>query len=418
MVVNGRQTGKTTAAIHEIVKLALATPNSLWYWIDPSHKFSLKCLEIFKREYPAQVMKKLGIKVKKAQDERSLTFTRNGAKIEFFTASNPDSLVGQTINGCVVNEAGLIENPDVWSRMLLPALGAKQGIGIFVSTPRSKNWFYDMFQAGKEGCKDWNDDFEKRDQSCNCGKGIKHQYHTFHNPTTPITSSLTADEIEMARNQPTMTEQKFRMEYLGTFLEDSSEVFRNFRSCIKGGLEPPAGHASYYIGVDLGKHRDFTVVMVLDRSNNHIVHFDRFNGLPWNVIEQRIIAIYHRYRGRVIIDGTGVGDAVCSNLRRHISNMEVFTFGGLGKKVGLIENLISLMEHEDVSFPFIPELITELSEFNFRITPSGNVKYEGREASHDDCVIALALACHPLRIKAVRQLNPKQAKLVKRQLRL
>ncbi len=411
-MVNGRQTGKTTAAIHELVKLALSKPNSMWYWVDPSHKFSLKCIEIMKREYPPMLMKQLGIKVKKSQDERSLSF-KNGAKIMFFTAQTPDSLVGDAIDGVVVNEAGMIENPDIWAQMLIPALGAKKGIGIFVSTPRSKNWFFDLFCEGKSGCMNWSDNFEERDHTCRCGQGIKHLYHSFHNPTTPETSMLASDEIERARNLRTMTSAKFRMEYLGTFLESSSDVFRNFRSCIKGCLEEPAGHG-YYIGVDLGKQRDFTVVIVLDRTRNHVVHFDRFNGLPWPVIEKRIEAIYHRYRGRVIIDGTGIGDVVCANLRRQITNMEVFTFGGPGKKATLIENLISLMEHEEISYPDLPDLTQELSEFNYKLTAHGNVRYEGRQDSHDDCVIALALACWPLRNKPVKQLTPKQAKLVRR----
>ena len=189
IVCNGRQTGKTTGAIHEVVRRCLSAPNQVWYWVDPSHKFSQKCLEIFQREYAPTLAKRLGMKFRKSLDERSVSF-KNGSKLFFFTAQNPDSLVGDAIDGVVVNEAGLIENPDVWDQMLRPALGVKKGIAIFVSTPRNKNWFYTMFNEGKKGCVKWHADWEERDQSCCEGK---HQIHTFQNPTLPETSNMDAE---------------------------------------------------------------------------------------------------------------------------------------------------------------------------------------------------------------------------------
>lgn len=408
IVVNGRQTGKTTAAIHEIVRLALTKPRAVFYWVDPTHKFSLKCLEIFKREYPPALAKQLGMHFVKSQDERRIEFTKNGSKILFFTAQNPDSLVGDAIDGVVVNEAGLIENPDIWNQMIRPALGVKEGIGIFVSTPRNKNWFYDLFNLGKRSCKKWDIDWEQRDMSCD----HKNSYHTFQNPTTPETSLMSREEILLAKESPGMTHQKFRMEYLAEFLEESSEVFRNFRKCIKGSLEDPRDK-SYYIGVDLGKQRDFTVITVIDRDKNHVVHFDRFNGVDWPVIENRVASVASKYRGKTIVDGTGVGDAICSNLRRRIHNLEVVVINN-ARKVEMVENLISAIEHEDISFPDIPELTQELSDFTYKLTPSGNVQYHGRMDAHDDCVISLALAYWPMRIKPVRQLTPKQIKMVRR----
>lgn len=410
IVDNGRQTGKTTMAIHDFVKRALQKPNSLWYWVDPSHDFSKKCLNIFKQEYSPALRKRLGIKII-SNPYKDIYFQKNGARISFRTAQNPDSLVGETLDGVIVNEAGLIENPDIWTQMLFPALGVKRGIGLFVSTARRKNWFYDLYCEGKNGCQNWSEDHDLRDHSCE----ESHIYHTFWNPTTPLTSSMSAEEILMAKSARGMTDMKFRMEYMAEFLEDSSDVFRNFPRCIRGSLELPQERKSYIIGVDLGKQRDFTVITVLDRVSHHVVHHDRFNGVPWPVIEERIRAVHQRYnRGKVVVDGTGVGDAVCSNLRKKIPNIEVFVIGNNVKKVELIENLISGIEHEDLSFPDVPSLIQELSEFNFHLTPSGNIRYQGREDSHDDTVISLALAYWPFRFKPVKQLTSKQARLIKR----
>ena len=418
IVCNGRQTGKTTAAIHELITSpkygAAIHRNKTYYWVDPTHKFSLKCLEIFQREYPPALRRQLGIKVKRSQDERSLVFEKTGSKIIFFTAQNPDSLVGDAIDGVVINEAGLIENPAIWNQMLRPALGVKKGFAIFVSSPRNKNWFYDIFNEGKKGCEDWQNTWDLRDHTCCEGR---HLYHTFQNPTNIYTSMWDAGEIEQARNAPGVTASHVRMEYDAEFLEDSSEVFRSFRNCIAGKLEPPNSEHSYYIGVDIAKSRDWTVVTVLDRHTNHIVHFDRFQGVPWNIIEDRIVATWRKYPGKVIADGTGVGDAICSNLRRKVNNIEVVVFNNK-RKIDVIENLISGIEHQDLTFPDIPEMTQELSEFAESVTPHGNRRYEGRTDGHDDCVISLALAYWPLRMKPAQQLTQRQIKMVKRSLRI
>lgn len=414
IVCNGRQTGKTTAAIHELMKHAASTPNGVFMWVDYENDLSSRSLDILEIEYPPPVQRELKMRIVRAP-QKNVTLG-NGARIFFRTGKNERGLVGSTLDGLMVNEAGLIENPKVWHQALEPALAVRNGWAVFVGTPRSRNWFYNLFVEGQQGCKHWHPDWEERDHSC---KGGSHFIHTFWNPTSVETSKADANFIK--RKTKEITSLEFRMEYLAEFVEEQASVFSNFRGCLGGELEPPREGASYVIGVDLAKHGDYTVIIVMDRRRNQVVHFSRFHSPSWPVVEQRVMGVYKRYNhGKVVIDGTGVGDPVCANLRKHIRRMEVVNMGHVSRKVELIENLISVIEHEEVQFPEIPELIEELNSFNYEILPSGSVRYSGIEGKHDDCVVALALVCWPMRLskRAVKQLDPRTIRMVKSSMRL
>jgi len=52
-------------------------------------------------------------------------------------------------------------------------------------------------------------------------------------------------------------------------------------ACIGGELEDPIPGRRYVLGVDLAKHRDFTVLIVVDMDSWRVVAFDRFQKLDW-----------------------------------------------------------------------------------------------------------------------------------------
>ena len=57
-------------------------------------------------------------------------------------------------------------------------------------------------------------------------------------------------------------------------------------------------------------------------------------------------------------------------------------------KQGLIQGLMTALEQRLITFPSIPELLTELKIFEYDRLPSGAIRYQAPEGAHDDEVMA------------------------------
>jgi phage FluMu gp28-like protein len=152
--------------------------------------------------------------------------------------------------------------------------------------------------------------------------------------------------------------------------------------------EPKKGKR-YYMGVDLAKSHDYTVIVIIDEGG-HVVYFDRFNDISWTIQKKRVVDIAQYYNAAVLVDSTGVGDPVLDDLLYHIS-VDGFKFSNTSKRQ-LVENLSIGIERGSISFFEIPELIEELSTFAYDQSETGLIRYNAPDGLHDDCVIALALA--------------------------
>jgi hypothetical protein len=76
----------------------------------------------------------------------------NGSLLQLIGSDNIDSVVGTNPIGVVYSEAAL-QDPRAY-QFIRPILAANDGFAIFISTPRGKNWFYDLFQIATHS-DDW-----------------------------------------------------------------------------------------------------------------------------------------------------------------------------------------------------------------------------------------------------------------------
>jgi len=354
----GRRWGKTLAATIEILKDALANPGCLNWWVAP----------VYSQTMVAYRMLSKGRKII-ANDLRSLKRIEltQGSAIEFKSADNFDSLRGSGIHLLVIDEAALIDR-EAWEEALRPTLTDTKGKAIFVSTPKGRNYFFELFCRGQDP-----------------------QYPEWESFTFPTSSNpyISPEEIEEAKK--TLPEAVFRQEYLAEFLEDSAGVFRNIKACIQGSFEEYQFGHSYVLGWDVAKHEDFSVMTVIDETTKHIVAFDRFNQIDYTVQLIRLSSLADKYRAHIIMDSTGVGDPLFEQVKKLGYSVEGFNFTNITKQQ-LIEHLAVQLEQQKITFPFIPELIHELELFQYEMTRAGNVKYSAPQGYHDDCVMSLALA--------------------------
>jgi hypothetical protein len=142
------------------------------------------------------------------------------------------------------------------------------------------------------------------------------------------------------------------------------------------------------------------VCVVLEEKTKHVVSFERFHGVPWNEICNRVATLAAKYRALVVPDATGVGDPVVEALHERGLRLEPIVITG-GKnltdsgvpKTTLIQALMVASENRTFSFPASLEVLTnEMQAFEYDTTASGSLVYSAPEGMHDDAVMALALA--------------------------
>ena len=353
----GRRWGKTQCAIAEGVKLSFIKQKQRGWVVAPTYPLSQEDWRTLKDLMPTELIRN------ELKAERKFVFL-NGSEIEFKSADNEAGLRGAGLNWCILDEASRIKE-DSWNA-LRPALSDKRGKGIFISTPKGKNWFYRMYLLGKKG---------------------KENYESWKFPSDTNPYFPTEEWEETKSNYPA---DWFSQEYEANFLDDVAAVFRGLRDRIGGKLEDYNSSKNYYAGIDLAKYQDFTVITILD-DDKHLCYFDRFNRIDWKIQKVKILKILNDYHAQAFIDSTGVGDPIFEELRTKYSEIYGLKFTNESKQ-NLIVALQVAFEKEEITFPKIECLIDEFEAFEYEMLLNGRVRYNAPQGYHDDCVISLALA--------------------------
>lgn len=352
----GRQWGKSYIAMHRLFTRAIHGPqDGVYWWVEPTISQS-KVHMLRALRYYASWRKDNQL------TDRTITL-HNNAVIYFKGAENREALEGDTLAGCVLDEAAKLDS-EVWTGTVRPMLAVKQGWADIIGKPRGNNWFKQLWTRAQND-KDWS---------------------TFHyaSHTSPFFSM---EEYEAARlDTPS---QIFSQEYDAEFIDSAGTVFRNVEASIRSKLEPPVSTSRYFAGIDLARAVDFTVILIMDHQKR-VVDIDRFNNIPWSEQKRRIIAKVAEYNATVLIDSTGIGDPVFDDLAMTGMKISGLKFTNASKRT-IIEDLIVTLENGDLDLIDDPVLIDELNNFEVEVGHTGFVRYAAG-SGHDDTVIALALA--------------------------
>jgi len=364
VVCTGRRFGKTFCLAGELFDWGRRQGGE-YGWVAPTYNVADRGIEAF-RMIGDGVVKVCGRAPSRIEFQAPRV---PPTKIWFLSADNPDSIRGFGFKGLVIDEAASIPR-DVWHYVLRPTIAQTLGWAVFVSTPKGRNWFYDLFTRGQ-------DPTEKDYAS-----------FTFPSNASPF---FPAREWEEAKRS--LPEDVFRQEYMAEFMEDSAGVFRNVDAC----LTPDTGGCDarqVVIGCDIAKHTDWTVLVAMDAASGRCFAMERFNQLDWPIQKERIVTFARRWRGRVILDATGIGDPIYDDLKRVLPDIEPFKLTA-GSKTELVQRLIVALEQRQVSWPAPWQVLTaEMKRFEYVIAPAGGISYGAPSGYHDDCVMSLALANH------------------------
>jgi phage terminase large subunit-like protein len=363
VVACGRRFGKT-----ELGKNRCADTSVLQFpvgWFAPTYKM---LLEVWR---DAAVMFK-PITARASAQERRIEFTTGGV-LEFWSLDNPDVARGRKYKRVIIDEAAMVSNLlEVWQMVIRPTLADYAGDAWFLSTPKGHNGFKTLFDYGTEpDLPDW---------AC-------WQMPTMENPYIPST------EIEAMRQE--LPESTYNQEVLAVFNENESAVFRNISANMNAPLDAtPEQHTGHtvVIGVDWGKHNDYTAVSVGCATCMCEVELDRSNRIDYAVQRQRLAHLASKWGASLILaESNAMGEPIIEMLQREGLPVRPFQTTA-STKPPLIENLKLSLERSEFQFLNIPVATSELAAYEQRTShTTGRTTYSAPDGMHDDTVIARAL---------------------------
>jgi hypothetical protein len=287
-------------------------------------------------------------------------------------------MLGEGVTFAVLDEAATMP-PMVWEQIIRPTLADYRGGAMLISTPRGRNWFYKRWLSGQ-------DELQKEWKSW-----------TFPSASNP---HLHPDEIEAMREElPTLI---FEQEVLAKFLAAGSSVFRWSDSALQydpilddgfvDGIEP-VGHQ--FLGIDLAKTQDYTVLYGARESDRRNTYFERFNSVAWSEQKRRIKRAVSQMRRKgatgvtLVMDSTGVGDPIVEDLEEQGYDVVGINFTTWKNK------MVTLLGKDlEVGRAFILDdaYLNEFEAYAMNATKTGKLQYSAPEGEHDDVVSAKMLS--------------------------
>ena len=376
----GRRGGKSLYVVFDpidgIVR-DLVTPNQYVWIVAPNYDLTQR---VWNEVYSLAISKFKPI-IKSVHNTKGdfKIITNLGTTIEAKSAEEPEKLVGAGLTKIIIDEAALVKQK-AWTQSLRPTLIDHHGKAIFISTPKGKNWFWELWMKG-----DIKEEVEWKSW----------RFTSYDNEYI--------DKAEVDGIVRDMPDFEYRQEILAQFEETAEQIFRKFRERAIGEFKEPVKGHRYSVGIDLGRKTSYSVITVIDEMEfpYQVVHWDRFKTVDWAVQKDRIKAVWDKYPClRMRLDSTGIGDPILDDLERFGVRIEPYQYTEKTQRQ-VIDKLSIYIQEGKVIYPKIQELLNELETFGREISKeTGRVKYKPLGKFQADCVHSLALACWGLIDKA------------------
>lgn len=357
----GRQFGKSLMGINLSLYWAINNNGVKVLWVSPVYSQSNKVQK--------EIIQAIGDTdiVKSANYSSNEIELKNGSTILFRSAERYDNIRGLTVDYAVIDEAAFCKD-EAWSEAIRPTTVVKGKKVLFISTPKGKNYFYELFQLGL------SDDHPK------------YQSYKGSSYDTPF---IDHEEVEDARK--TLPDNVFRQEYLAEFIDSGGEVFTNLQ---KNMFEQwPSRKGKVYCGIDLGRAEDATVATFMD-ANGDVLEIYRNNKVEWSIMVQDLLRLVRKWNATVMVEVNSIGDVIVEQIKKEWQDTHPFVTSSKTKNE-IIEGLILDMNETNIRIPsdmLFPTLYHELSVFTYDYNPkTRNIRYSHPPGMHDDTVLSLAI---------------------------
>lgn len=304
-------------------------------------------------------------------------------RCQFYCRCLTKHLRGYQVNYLLVEEAGQIEDVDLFFSVALPTIYSKNGKCIAIGTPESN---YDLLARLRR-----TSHFKY------------YEYPALINgrPLWPERFSIT----KLKTIKRTIGPGRFKREYLLDYRYSERKVFPP--NLILSNLDESSNfieygdsNKNYFIGVDLAASPkgDYSVFSILEEQPDKslkLVYLERLRGVAPSIQEQMLINLCNRFKPkRIVIDRSLFGQTVVDSLREAGLPVEGFDFTA-GKRGMILNSLQRQLSDKKLTIPYsdnlkslIQVLIKELDGMEY-----DNNKFISK-TRHDDTVISLALAVY------------------------
>lgn len=391
VLVAGRGVGKTHACAFELLQLVLAAP--------PGSEGAVLAPTFTHCEASIAKLRELSEPIEGAEwkEQKKRLMLPGGRSIRVYSADRKETVRGPSLVALWLDEGALIHVKAIEAS--LPALRSAAGVTVKLllsTTPAGKNWAWEWWEEAAES------------------EGMER--FRFKGTDSPFQDAFV---IEKARRL--MAAEKFSQEYEAQFVDSLILVFPDRSSLFVEDL-PPRKRAQCWLGVDVGKTRDWTVATLMNefgearvlgrwRAGSAGMSAEKF----WGQTDARVIQLAQDAGAAVVLDTGGAGGSAASVLAERcraagLVVVEVST-NNTTVKAQIVEQAQADVEWQKVKVLHPPhddsaatrqacpacQLDYELSKFQgIKRVIHGREEnvYEGPqlEGEHDDCVISLCLA--------------------------
>lgn len=360
IILSATKTGKSFFAIYQSLYHLFFDPDgSIVAYVGPYYSVSKM---IFDRVLSLIHNNNLYMFFEINRTSLSIKSKLNNNTLKFLSAQNSDAIYGSEYSFIVAEEISRWDEA-AWAAIVTTSTPRNAKILLIGNITSNRHFSYDLFLKARSGAK-----------------GFSCYSWTWRDSVDSGLTSIAS--IEKAKS--VMSEQDFLRDYENVPPEAAAQLFKDkfLINCIK----PISTNKPIVYGLDIAKRVDYTVLIGLD-SQNQVCEYHRFQDDYENVID--FIKSLNRDIP-ILMDSTGVGDALLDRLRNENCNIDGYLFTNKSKNE-LITNLLIAIEKNEIYFPK-NTIYDELSLYEYKVTSSGNITYSAPMGQHDDTVIALALA--------------------------
>ena len=370
-----RQTGKSITIETVLMFFAINKTNSCNIAISPTLNQGRKMFKEIKKAVSV-------LPVYESSNASTLEINlTNGSSILFKSAEQDDALRGNTVSGILcIDECAFIKDDIVYQ--VLPFVDANKAPILITSTPLFKSGvYYDFYMNGLNGVEG---------------------FHSIDICDYDTSALLSPEKLEMYRQS--VAPQIFRSDYLGQFIEESSEIFGDLKKLVKGVVHD-SRHRTMGIdwstgGLDSGKDPDETAISIMNEFRE-LEYIEGFSDKDTNQTIDYIINKIIEYNvEKCVVETNSMGRVYIDILKKKIAlrgiRCQVVEFTTTNdSKREIIEDLAVHCNNSTISLIDDKKLFLQMMNFVVKKTPTGKITYEsGSRNIHDDLCLALAFSLY------------------------